>query len=922
MAAASSRPQGVSASLLATMRRGEKGFFSLDGAGDLPQALALFLDAVSRSYVVPFAPVLLHAKGQDVNRGAANLWGKLCAVYLAARVVGRLPMPEGWRRCVVPAVALTWAVATVAFALTRSDDTATFCRFLSGFCGAFVCRFTDVMLDGTPMEAVNRGRMNAIHVGRHVSKPWFAGIVLGPLLGGALYALKGASTASLAIAALLLALVPAILHFERLKAAVSRALPARRAAPPAGEEDRALLAGGGGASADLEEGGGEVPATSVIAPGAGEGSFPQKFLQAHGGSAPRAAEAWEGTLSFRHGLRLDACMGREPPQFHAVKANYPHCFHGVSRRGEVVYYELAGGISLNGLSAAGVGPMELVEHMTWVNEFLIQRICGSLDRADLVTIFDAKGVKLMNLGGAVFEFMRHMGARVDRHYPLMVRAIIFVNAPFWFARSYDMVMRMLPPSYREKVQILGTDYFDKLSQRVAPEQLADDYGGTNGPLHSHPFERALMDHVAALQRGEVPPPPPKPLLDALQAPAAARPPPPRPRPRPPPVAARGWFGFRRATQAHLGEANAFRFDHASQQWVLDEAASSSDDDSPRRGGGGGAAKAKRRAAGGGGGGGGDAQEEIVVAAIQAAHYHRRPSTVEEEEEEPADAASWGLYPSASAVADAVPTDEIVRNGALAAGAMPLVAGAMYACLAALQTALEVVVPLGLLSSAALGGCGLGAIGVGLCALAAGAYFVLLQALLPARVTRMWTRAPLRAFRIGCGSAAAAFALLPLAAAPVRRAGDGGASHLAPAFWLLLAPLLALLATALAGTRSAASVLLQLCLRARDVQPRVPAFMIASVAEVAGALLGAAAFANSAGRHLAFPMDAGFFYVAAALASVGLYLLSMLVHMRVIGGQGEAAGLCDDLAEIPTADVSNLLQDTLPPRAERRRGKHQ
>jgi len=876
---------------------------------DSRQSLALFLDGLGRSYVLPFAPAVVESVTSSYHSEVV-LWGRLCAVYLTARLLGRVPLPKSdW---LIYAVGLAWALSLICFAYSTHVHALYWSRFVAGFAGSFLSKATNVLLDGTPQTDLDRAALGSIHVGGHVSRPWVIGATLGPLLGGVLYQVKGAGVASLALACALLFALPVIAHHKEVVAALAPLCRRAEPKPKPKREEAAARTGFLEEDVDIELG--EVPQTTRVAPNVGPGDCPQMFVDLYRGRRDRALKAWQETLKFRQEHRLDTLFERPPlAHFQGIKENYLHCFHGISKRGEVVNYEIARGINLPGLQAHNIGPVDLTDHMQYCNEFLIQKIFGDYEKAKLITLLDAKEVKLMHVTGAIFEFLRISGHRVDSYYPGLVRGIVVLNAPWWFANSWQAVMRMLPDSYKEKVNILGPDFHDELAKRVPREELADEYGGSGGPLGSHFYERKLQETAAKLKAGE-----PVEELIGLDVP-------PEERRHGAPAAANtrengtvstprqiqqmpaqkpslfGLLGFR-AKKAHLGDTNRYRFDHATQTWVLEDNGEASQGDqgtsqtpvnfgSPK----------KRK-----NGGEPDPEEESLVAAIQAAHFHRRPPPVMDGKND-----DFMLYPSAEVVAERVPSDELVNNAALLQRMMIFCICVLYGASCGLQTALEIVVPLWLLTKVNGGGIGLNPEQVGVAGLAAGLFFFLIQYVLPPSITRMWTRAPVRAYRIGCGGIFLTFALLM--ATPTAFDGE---EHklLTPAFALVLCPLLALLATTLASLRSAASVLLQLCLRAQELPPQQLTFFVGASSEILGALAGGAAFGVTAGRTTSGPLlDSRFFFAVSALGCTGLYLMSLLLHLHVVRDDGEGdrrAGICEDVTEIPATDVRNLFSETV------------
>ena len=85
--------------------------------------------------------------------------------------------------------------------------------------------------------------------------------------------------------------------------------------------------------------------------------------------------------------------------------------------------------------------------------------------------------------------------------------------------------------------------------------------------------------------------------------------------------------------------------------------------------------------------------------------------------------------------------------------------------------------------------------------------------------------------------------------------------------------------------------------------------------------------------LSYPMDSRLIFNITALVSLGLYVLSLLLHVNVMGdfgvsgeggdlsGGSSSCRLLEDIFEIPVKDLNNLIDDTIRPSGRWRSEPH-
>jgi len=211
---------------------------------------------------------------------------------------------------------------------------------------------------------------------------------------------------------------------------------------------------------------------------------------------------------------------------------------------------------------------------------------------------------------------------------------------------------------------------------------------------------------------------------------------------------------------------------------------------------------------------------------------------------------------------------------------------------ALRGAVEVAVPLWMLSPQRRGGMGLSAQHAGISLAFVGAGVLLLRLGAPTRLAQMPRFAPLRAFRVGASSQMALLPALALVAA-LRGLGDPdgppGFTGARAAAWLLAVALLAGVCVSSALADGASQTLLQLAVRGiGDGATAVPFLPLLAglgvAADVAGPL-GAGLVFHVANRK---GLDAGFVFNVLSFGALSAYTASLVLHVQIIGDFGVGA----------------------------------
>lgn len=240
--------------------------------------------------------------------------------------------------------------------------------------------------------------------------------------------------------------------------------------------------------------------------------LPPNYLAFYNHNQHKARRAWEETQKWRLEKGVWKIHTMPNTWFNKVKEAYPHFVHGHSKAGYPVVYEQPGRMNLKDLFRNGCQVSDMIMHYTFFMEYLSNHVCTReeircvLNGAQPLTssswgmmvVMDVKGAGLSHLSGDVVKYLKQAGDINSAHYPISMKRAFLVNSPFWLAGAWSGLKGMLPDSVH--VDILSeSKYPNALREFIDEDQIPPEYGGTSlYGLGSHPYElelRKLVDDV-------------------------------------------------------------------------------------------------------------------------------------------------------------------------------------------------------------------------------------------------------------------------------------------------------------------------------------------------------------------------------------------------------------------------------------------
>jgi hypothetical protein len=93
------------------------------------------------------------------------------------------------------------------------------------------------------------------------------------------------------------------------------------------------------------------------------------------------------------------------------------------------------------------------------------------------TILDLQGVSLANFY-RVKDYISQASAIGQDRYPEIMGKFYVINAPWAFSAVWNVIKRWLDEVTVSKIEIVGSQYQDKLLAQIPAENLPKDFGGT------------------------------------------------------------------------------------------------------------------------------------------------------------------------------------------------------------------------------------------------------------------------------------------------------------------------------------------------------------------------------------------------------------------------------------------------------------
>uniref|UniRef100_A0A6B2L9S6 CRAL-TRIO domain-containing protein n=1 Tax=Arcella intermedia TaxID=1963864 RepID=A0A6B2L9S6_9EUKA len=126
---------------------------------------------------------------------------------------------------------------------------------------------------------------------------------------------------------------------------------------------------------------------------------------------------------------------------------------------------------------------KLGRHHIYLMETFITKLSEQSEKLqynieDFALVIDAHGWKISYATSDAYNFVKTIVGVDSAHYPERLGKVIVIRAPMALATAWAIIKNWLDPRTRDKIEILDSDYHEKLFSTVDKDQIGPEYGGT------------------------------------------------------------------------------------------------------------------------------------------------------------------------------------------------------------------------------------------------------------------------------------------------------------------------------------------------------------------------------------------------------------------------------------------------------------
>jgi CRAL/TRIO domain len=122
--------------------------------------------------------------------------------------------------------------------------------------------------------------------------------------------------------------------------------------------------------------------------------------------------------------------------------------------------------------------------------FYVDGVCRMSETAGHETFYaiaDLEGFSMSNFSLAQIKIAISI---LQNHYPERLGTIFVINAPFVFTAAWRLIQPLLDERTRSKIEILGSNYFDIVTEHIDPSQIEK-------PVSLHIARQAVLTDLIA-----------------------------------------------------------------------------------------------------------------------------------------------------------------------------------------------------------------------------------------------------------------------------------------------------------------------------------------------------------------------------------------------------------------------------------------
>ena len=207
-----------------------------------------------------------------------------------------------------------------------------------------------------------------------------------------------------------------------------------------------------------------------------------KFCRARKFDLEKAIKMFKKFLSWRKENEVDEIENLYLKEFDDILKYYPHGYHKVDKQGHPIYYQIISKLNTEKLFSI-ISSENLLKYFIQTYEITMKykfKACSKA-KGELIeescVILDIEGIGITDLFGKTRNFLNMATNLGQDYYPCNLAKMFLINTSKFFGVVYDIVKGLIDKKTREKIEILGNDYKEKLLEYIDPENLPTFLGG-------------------------------------------------------------------------------------------------------------------------------------------------------------------------------------------------------------------------------------------------------------------------------------------------------------------------------------------------------------------------------------------------------------------------------------------------------------